>query len=128
MYNTGFSGTFRKTVHEGPNHLFCDDKISGFRNWLIEIWMSADIGRVKISRFLSDSEEQKQVLQENVIFCVLEINWLAAGDTPFSSSKTTCNISATSCWVLKSRSTPLKLDSLRFKAHKTLDRSTGLVE
>ena len=58
--------------------------------------MSPDTGRVKISRFSSDSEEQKQVLQETVIFCVLEINWLAARDTPFSSSKTTYNISATS--------------------------------
>ena len=90
--------------------------------------MSADTGRVKISRFCSDSEKQKQVLQETVIFCVLEINWLAARDTPFSSSKTTCNISATSCWVLKSKGTPLKLDSLRFKAHKKLDGSTGLFE
>ena len=30
--------------------------------------MSADTGRVKISRFSSDSEEQKQVLQETMIF------------------------------------------------------------
>ena len=90
--------------------------------------MSADTGRVKISRFCSDSEKQKQVLQETVIFCVLEINWLAARDTPFSSSKTTCNISATSCWVLKSKGTPLKLESLCFKAHKKLDWSIGLFE
>ena len=60
-----------RALHEGQNHLLCDDKISGFRNWLIEAWMSADTGRVKISRFSSDSEEQKQVLQETVIFfCV----------------------------------------------------------
>ena len=89
--------------------------------------MSADTGRVKISRFCSDSEKHKQVLQETMIFFVLEINWLAARDTPFSSSKTTCNISATSCWVLKSKGTPLKLDSLRFKAHKMLDGLTGLL-
>ena len=63
-----------------------------------------------------------------MIFSVLEINWLAARDIPFSSSKTTCNISATSCWVLKSKGTPLKLDSLCFKAHKKLDGSTGLFE
>ena len=116
-----------RTLHGGQNHLFCDD-ISGFRNWLIEVWISADTGKVKISRFFSDSEEQKQVAQETVIFYVLKINWLAARDTRFSSSKTTCNISATSCWVLKSKGTPLKLDSLRFKAHKKLDGSTGLVE
>ena len=90
--------------------------------------MSADTGRVKISRFSSDSEEQKQVLQETVIFCVLEINWLAARDTPFSSSKTTCNISATTCCVLKSKGTPLKLDSFRFQAHKKLYGSTGLFQ
>ena len=90
--------------------------------------MSADTGRVKISRFCSDSEKQKQVLQETVIFCVLEITWLAARDTAFSSSKTTCIISATSCWVLRSKGTPLKLDSLRFKAHEKLDGSTGLFE
>ena len=90
--------------------------------------MSADTGRVKISRFCSDSAKQKQLLQETVIFCVLEINWLAARNTPFSSSKTTCNICATSCWVLKSKGTPLQLDSLHFKAHKKLDGSTGLLE
>ena len=90
--------------------------------------MSADTGRVKISRFSSDSEEKKQVLQETVIFCVLGINWLAARDTSFSSSKTTCNVSATSCCALKSKGTPLKLDSSRFKAHKKLDGSTGLFE
>ena len=80
--------------------------------------MSADTGRVKKSRFCSDSEKQKQVLQEIGIFCVLEINWLAARDTPFSSSKTTCNIPATSCWILKSKGTPLKLDNLGFQAHE----------
>ena len=83
--------------------------------------MSADTGRVKISRFCSDSEKQ-----ETVFLCVLEINWLAARDKPFSSSKTTCNISATSCWVLKSKGIPLKLDSLRFKANKKLDGSIVL--
>ena len=58
-----------RRLHEGQNHLFCDDKISGFRNWFIEVCMSADTGRVTISRFSSDTEEQKQVLQETVIFC-----------------------------------------------------------
>ena len=36
--------------------------------------MPAGTGRVKILSFFSESEEQKQVLQETVIFCVLEIN------------------------------------------------------
>ena len=106
-----------RRLHEGQNHLFCDDKISGFRNWFIEVCMSVDTGRVTISRFSSDTEEQKQVLQETVIFCVLQIKWLAANDIPFISSKTTCSISAISCWVLKSKGTPLMMDSLRFKAH-----------
>ena len=71
---------------------------------------------------------KKQVLQETVIFCVLQIKWLATNDIPFTSSKTTCSISATSCWVLKSKATPLMMYSLRFKADKKLDVSTGLVE
>ena len=57
-----------RRLHEGQNHLFCDNKISDFRNWLIEVCMSVDTGRVTISRFSSDTEEQKQVLQETVIF------------------------------------------------------------
>ena len=119
----------QRRLHDGQNHLFCDVKISGFKNWFIEVWMSAETGRVTISRFSSDTDEQKQVLQETVIFCVLQIRWLAAIDIPFSSSKTTCSISTTSCcWVLKSKGTPLMMDSLRFKAHKKLDGSTGLVE
>ena len=117
-----------RRLHEGQNHLFCDDKISGFRYWFIEVCISVDTGRVTISRFSSDTEEQKQVLQETVIFCVLQIKWLAANDIPSTSSKTTCSISATSCWVLKSKGTALIMDSLRFKAHKKLDGSTALVE
>ena len=110
-----------RRLPEGQNHLFCDDKISGFINWFIEVCMSVDTGGVAISRFSSDTEEQKQVLQETVIFCVLQIKWLAANDIPFTSYKTTCSIPATSCWVLKSKDTPPMMDSLRFKAHKKLD-------
>ena len=44
-----------RALHEGQNHLLCDDKISDFRNWLIEAWMSADTGRDKISSLSSDS-------------------------------------------------------------------------
>ena len=89
--------------------------------------MSAETGRITISRFPSDTDEQKYVLQETVIFCVLQIGWFAAIDIPFSSSKTTCSIFTTSCWVLKSKGTPLIMDSLGFKAHKKLDGSTGFV-
>ena len=117
-----------RRLHKEQNKLLCDDKISGFRNWFIEVWMSADTGRVTISRFSSDSEEQKQVLQETVISYVLQFKWFAASDIPYSSSKITYSISATSCWVLKSKGTPLMMDSLGFKVQKMLDKSTGLVE
>ena len=70
----------------------------------------------------------KPGITKKLIFRVLEINWLDASDTPFSSSKTTCNISTTSCWVLKSKGTCVKFNSLRFKAPKKLDGSTGLFE
>ena len=59
---------------------------------------------------------------------MLQIRWLAAIDIHFSSSKITRSISVTSGWVLKSKGTPLMMDSLRFKAHKKLDGSTSLVE
>ena len=59
---------------------------------------------------------------------MLQIRWFAAIDIPFSSSKTTCSISVTSCCVLKSKGNPLMMDNLRFKAHKKLDGSTGLAE
>ena len=74
--------------------------------------MPADTGRVSISRLSSDTEEQKQVLQETGIFLALQIKWLSANDTPLSSSK----------------DTPLMLDSLHFKVHKKLDLLTGLVK
>ena len=49
-----------RTLHEGHNHLFCKDKISSFRNWWIEVWMSFDTNRVIISKLSSEKEEQKQ--------------------------------------------------------------------
>ena len=77
----------KRTLHEGQNHLFCDDKMSGLRNWLREVCMSANTGRVSISRFSSDTEEQKEALQETVIFCVLEIKQLATDDIPLAHLK-----------------------------------------
>ena len=118
-----------KVLHEKQNHLFCDDKISGLRNWLVEVCMSVDTCRGgSISRFSSETEEHRQLLQDTVVLCVLEIKLLAANDTPLSSSKTTCSISATSCWELKSKGATLVLDKLRFKAHKKFDGSIGLLE
>ena len=50
--------------------LSCNDKMSSSRNWFIKVLMSANTGRVTLSRFSSDTEEQNQVLQETVIFSV----------------------------------------------------------
>ena len=106
-----------KMLHEGQNHLFLDVKISGLRNCLREVCIPVHTCRESISRFSSETEEHRQVLQNTVVLSVLEINLLAANDTPFSSSKTTCSISAVSCWELKSKGLTLVLDKLRFKAH-----------
>ena len=95
-------------------------KVSGLRNCLREICVPVDTCRDSISRFSSETEEHRQVLQDTVVLSVLEIKLLAANDTPLSSSKTTCSISATSCWELKSKGVTLVLDKLRFKAHKLL--------
>ena len=78
-----------RVLHEGQNHLFSDDKISGLRNCLREVCMPVDTCRGSISRFSSETEEHRQVLQDTVVLSVLEIKLLAANDTPLSSSKTT---------------------------------------
>ena len=116
-----------RVFHEGQNHLFCDDKIPGLRNWLI-VCMSVDICRGSTLRVSSETEEDRQLLQDIVVLRVLEIKLLAANDTPLSSSITTCRISATSCWELKLKRATLVLDKLRFKARKKLDGSIGFVE
>ena len=48
-------------------------------------------GGLSMSKFSSETWELRQLLQETVIFNVLEIKWLAGNITPFSSSKRTCN-------------------------------------
>ena len=59
---------------------------------------------------------------------MLQIRWLAAFDIPFSSSKTTCSISTTSCcWVLKSKGTPLMMDSQIQNGHSIEDLLNFLV-
>ena len=89
--------------------------------------MPVDTCRDSISRFFCETEEHRQVLQDTVVVSVLEIKLLAANDTPLSSSKATCSISATSCWELKLKGVTLVVDKLRFEAHK-FDGSIGLVE
>ena len=90
--------------------------------------MSVDTCRGSISRFSSETEKHRQVLQDTVVLCVLEIKLLAANGTTFRSFKTTCSISATSCWELKSKGVTLMLDKLRFETYKKFDGSIGLVE
>ena len=90
--------------------------------------MSVDNCRGSISKLSSETVEHRQVLQGTVVLSVLEIKLLAANDTPFSSSKTTCSISATCCWELKLKVVTLVLDKLHFKAHKKFDGLIGLVE
>ena len=63
--------------------------------------MSVDTCRGSISRFSSETEKQRQVLQDNVVLSVLDIKLLAANDTPLSSFKTACSISVTCCRELK---------------------------
>ena len=60
----------QRRLRDGQNHLFLDVKISGFKNWFIEVWMSAETGRGTISRFSSYTDEQKQVLYETDFLCV----------------------------------------------------------
>ena len=97
-----------RVLHEGQNHLLCHCKISGLRSWLIEFCISVDTSRGSISRFSSKTEQHRQLLQDTVVLWVLQIKLLAANNTPLSSPKTTCSISATSCWELKSKgSTPV---------------------
>ena len=62
-----------RTLHEGQIHLFCDDKISGFRNCLIEVWASADTSRVKISIFSwlrGTTTTSKRITRNCDFFCV----------------------------------------------------------
>ena len=94
-------------LHEGQSHLFPDVKISGLTNCWREVCILVDTCRESLSRFSSETEEHRQVLQDL--------------DEPFSSSKTTGSISATSCWELKSKGVTVLLDKLRFKAHQKCD-------
>ena len=121
-------GLSERVLHEMQNHLLCDDKISRLRNR--KVCMPVVIWRNSISRFLSETEEHKRVLQDTVqdILCVFEIKLLAANDTLLSPSKTTSSISTISCWELKSKGATPVFDKLRFQAHKKFDGSIGLVE
>ena len=86
VHSTHFSLVLsEKVLHEGQNHLFCDDNISGLRNWLKEVPVSVDTCRGSISGLSSETEAHKQVLQDTVVLCVLQIKLLAANDTPLKA-------------------------------------------
>ena len=82
--------------------------------------MPVDTCRDSISRFSSETEEHRQVLQDTVVLSVLEIKLLAANDTHLISSKTTCSISATSCRELKSNVLLLSLTNCILTPIKSL--------
>ena len=60
-----------------------------------------------------------------VVVKVLERKPSALIDIPFNSSKTTCRISATSCWELKSKGAPRVEEILHLSAHRKLEGSIG---
>ena len=112
-----------RALQEGQNHLFWQDNISGLKYELKDVWMSDTIGKGNISSVSSDIVEQKHLLQAMVVRWVFEIKSVAATETPFISSNTTCKISAASCWVLKLKRIP-GAENLRLSTHKKLDGST----
>ena len=61
------------------------------------------IGTGTMSSFSSLTAEQKQLLHVIIVLKELESESSALIDVPFISSKTTCRISAISCWELKSK-------------------------
>ena len=75
-----------RILHDGQKKLFCNDKISGLTNCLREVCMSVDICRGTISRFSSETDEHRQLLQETVVLCVFKIKLLIANETPLTSS------------------------------------------
>ena len=50
-----------------------DEKISGLRNCLGEVSVPVDTCRDSISRFSSETEQHRRVLQDTVVLSILEI-------------------------------------------------------
>ena len=82
--------------------------------------MSVNTCRGIISWLSSETEDYRQFLQDTVVLCVFEIKLPSANDTPLSSSKTTCSISATSCYELKSKGATLMLEKCILRPIKSL--------
>ena len=69
--------------------------------------------------------EQRQLLHIIVVLKVLENKSSALIDVLFNSSKTTCRISATSCWELKSKGALRVEEILRLGANRKFEGSIG---
>ena len=94
------------------------------QNWIAKIGAEFI---THVSLVLSERERQREKERETETERQRQTErLLAANCTPFSSSKTTCSISATPCWELKSKGVTLVLDKLCFKAHKKFDGSRYL--
>ena len=78
-----------------------------------------------MSSVSSLTTEQEQLLHVIVVLKVLESKLSPLIDVPFNSSKTTCRISGTSCWELKSKGALQVEEILRLSACRKLEGSIG---
>ena len=81
-----------------------------------------------MSNLSSLMAEQKQTLQVSDDQMVVENMFSANGDDPLNSSRSTRNISGTSCWVLKLKDASLVEETFHCNAHKKFDESIGTDE
>ena len=93
-----------------------------WNKFLQEIWTLPAMGIDTMSCFSSLTAEQKQQLHTKIVLKVLESKSSVVIDVPFSSSKTTCRISATSCWESKSKGALWRDEILCLKAHRKFER------
>ena len=110
------------------NHSFSNFSNSDERNFSKELLTLSAMGIDTMSSFSSPTAEQKQLLHVIVVFKVLESKSSALIDVPFSSSKTTCRISATFCWWLKSKGGLQVEEILHLSPHRKLEESIGTVD
>ena len=98
-------------LHDGQSHSFSNCSNSDERNFSKELLTLPAMGTDTMSSFSSLTAEQKQLLHVIVVLKVLESKPSALIDVPFNSLKTSCRISATSCWELKSKGA-LRVDEI----------------
>ena len=114
--------------HKGLIHLFTDDKNSGLRNWLREVCMSVDTCRSSILAFSSETEEYRQLLQDIVVPCVLEIKLLAAIIHNYGHLKQLAVSQPHLVGSFSHKGATLVLDKLHLKAYRKFDGSISLVK